>query len=304
MTWSSGLEAICQADVPLRERTWYGLGGAARWFLTPRDEDELATVLRRCSEHGIRWRVLGRGANVLIRDHGFDGAVIHLAGPAWETVRYEPPTVPADSGVERCLVHAAAGVDFPRLVRDTIERGLVGLENLAGIPGTVGGAVRMNAGGRHGCLAQYLREARLAAPDGQVRVCPLAELDFGYRSSSVEGCIVTAATFELATGDRAAALERFRRIWNDKYAAQPPLSARSAGCVFKNPPGQPAGKLIDQAGLKGRRCGGAEISSRHANFILAHPGATAQDVLDLITLARERVRDTAGVELELEVEVW
>jgi UDP-N-acetylmuramate dehydrogenase len=321
------LEAICQADVPLRERTWYGLGGPARWFATPRDEAELATVLQRCSTHGIKWRVLGRGANLLVRDGGFDGVVIHLSGPAWETVRYEPADAPHGSdsptaagsppgggtgfqpvshpsGNDPVLVHAAAGVDFPRLVRDTIERGLIGLENLAGIPGTVGGTVRMNAGGRHGCIAEYLRAARIASTDGHIRVCSRAELGFDYRRSNVDGGIVTEATFELHPGDRAPALERFRQIWNDKYAAQPPLSARSAGCVFKNPPGQAAGRLIDQAGLKGRRCRGAEISPRHANFIIAHPEATAQDVLDLIAVVRERVRETAGVELELEVEVW
>ncbi len=293
MTWSNGLEDICQADVPLREYTWYGLGGPARWLLTPHDEDELADVLRRCKEHGVAWRVLGRGANVLVRDAGFDGTVIHLAGPTWENVRYDPP-----------LVYAAGGVDFPRLVRDTIERGLVGLESLAGIPGTVGGAVRMNAGGRHGSIAQFVREARLLDSDGQIQTRSGEQLHFGYRSSGLNGCIVTGVTLGLAAGDRVAALERFRRLWNEKYASQPPLSARSAGCIFKNPPGHAAGRLIDQAGLKGQRCGGAEISSRHANFVVAHPGATAQDVLDLIRLAQERVRSTTGIDLELEVEIW
>jgi UDP-N-acetylmuramate dehydrogenase len=259
----------------------------------PREEGELAAVLRRCKEHGIAWRVLGRGANVLVRDAGFDGAVIHLTGPAWETIRFKPP-----------LVRAAGGVDFPRLVRDTLERGLVGLENLAGIPGTVGGAVRMNAGGRHGYIAQFVREARLVGAEGQIQTRSAEQLHFGYRTSGLNGCIVTAATLELANGDRVAALDRFRQLWNEKYASQPPLSARSAGCIFKNPPGHTAGRLIDQAGLKGRRCGEAEISPRHANFIVAHPGATAQNVLDLIALSRERVHSATGIELELEVEIW
>jgi UDP-N-acetylmuramate dehydrogenase len=293
MSWCSGFEDICQTDTSLAEHTWYRLGGPARWLFTPRDEQELAGLLRRCAEHGVPWRVLGCGANVLVRDRGFEGAVIKLSQPAWQTVRFDDP-----------FVHAAAGADFPRLVHDTLERGLVGLENLGGIPGTVGGAVRMNAGGRHGYVADYLRQVRLMSPDGQVQTRSADQLSFGYRTSRLNGCVVVAATFELKPGDRAAALDRYRRIWAERSASQPAFGSRSAGCIFKNPPGQAAGKLIDEAGLKGERRGGAEISRQHANFIVAHPGATAQAVLDLIALARERVRSQTGIDLELEVEIW
>lgn len=293
MTWFNGLEAICQTDARLAEHTWYGLGGPARWLFTPRNEDELAALVQRCAAASIPWRVLGRGANVLVRDTGFDGAVIKLSAPFWDELRFEDT-----------LAYAAAGVDFPRVVRQSLDHGLVGLENLAGIPGTVGGAVRMNAGGHYGCIGELVRDVRLMTTAGQLLTSPAAEMGFGYRTSNVNGRIVIGVTLQLQRGDREAAMARFRQIWNEKYAHQPPVSARSAGCVFKNPPGHAAGRLIDEAGLKGTRRGGAEISPQHANFIIAHPEATAQDVLDLIALTRERVRSTSGIELECEIEIW
>lgn len=293
MSWFSGLEDICQPDVPLAPHTWYGLGGPARWLLTPRDEPQLAEVLARCARHGIPWRVLGRGANILVRDEGVDAAVIRLRGAAWETITLAPP-----------LARAGGGADFPRLVKLTAEQGLAGLAGLAGIPGTIGGAVRMNAGGRYGCIADCLRDVRLLWPDGRTEVRPAADLGLGYRASRLDGGIITSATFALTPGDPAALTARFQQVWREKHATQPALAARSAGCIFRNPPGHAAGALIDRAGLKGARRGQAEISPRHANFILAHPGATARDVLDLIELARERIAQTTGIRLELEVEIW
>ncbi|MEW6249424.1 MAG: UDP-N-acetylmuramate dehydrogenase [Planctomycetota bacterium] len=293
MSWWSGLEQICRPDEPLAARTWYGLGGPARWFCMPRDERELATLLQRCAADGVAWRVLGRGANVLVRDEGVDAVVIHLTGPAWEEIRFDPP-----------LVHAAAGVDFTKLVRTTLEAGLLGLEGLAGIPGSLGGVIRMNAGGKYGSISQYVHSVRLMQPDGTPLVRTAAELHFEYRRAVLDGCVVTGATLALTPGDCAAGLRRFREVWNEKHATQPPVSVRSAGCIFKNPPGDAAGRLIDAAGLKGTRCGGAEISRRHANFIEAHAGAQAADVLHLIDLARDRVREEFGIVLEPEVEIW
>jgi len=293
MSWYSGWEAICRPDVPLREHTWYGLGGPARWFFTPRGEEELAGLLVRCRESGIAWRILGRGANVLVHDAGFDGAIIQLCGEPWEESTYDGP-----------VVRAAAGVDFTQLVRQTVERGLGGLENLAGIPGSVGGIVRMNAGGKYGNIATYVQSVRLMSPTGAAEERAAAQMGFSYRHSEVGENIVLTATLRLQPGDRDELLARFRQIWTEKAGSQPPVSARSAGCIFKNPPGKAAGQLIDAAGLKGTRRGGAEISPKHANFILAYPEATAQDVLDLVALARDSVQAQFGIELQLEVEVW
>ncbi len=293
MSWYSGWEAICRPNVPLREHTWYGLGGPARWFFTPRSEEELAALLARCRDAGIAWRILGRGANVLVRDSGFDGAVIHFTGDAWEQTTYD-----------ESAVRAAAGVDFTQLVRHSVERGLGGLENLAGIPGSVGGIIRMNAGGKYGNIGAYVQSVRLMSPAGMIAERPAAQMGFTYRHSNVGENIVLAATLHLPPGDRDELRARFRQIWTEKAGSQPPVSARSAGCIFQNPPGKAAGQLIDAAGLKGARRGGAEISTKHANFILAYPEATAQDVLDLVALARDSVQAQFGIELQLEVEVW
>jgi UDP-N-acetylmuramate dehydrogenase len=293
MSWCSGLEEICQTDVPLREHTWYGLGGPARWFVLPRNEEQLAAVVRRLKEFEVPWRVLGRGANVLVRDQGFDGAVIKLSGDQWERTLLV--------GHE---VQAAAGVDITKLVRMTVDRGLSGLECLAGIPGSLGGIIRMNAGGRYGCVADVVREVRVMLRDGAIETRPQAACGFAYRDSALRDGIVLAASLVLAPGDPARLLGRFREIWASKSGEQPAVAARSAGCLFKNPPGAAAGRLIDEAGLKGHRCGGAEISRRHANFVVAHPGAAAQDVIDLISIARERVLEGTGIELQLEVEIW
>lgn len=293
MSWCSGFEDICRADVPLRDYTWYRLGGPARWFVTPHDADELRTVLRRVRDAGLAWRVLGRGANVLVRDAGFDGVVVHLTGPAWEEIRYDGE-----------CVHAAGGVDFPKLVKQTVQRELGGLEGLAGIPGTLGGIIRMNAGGRYGNIGEHVATVRLLNAELVEETLPAAALGFAYRHSDVGARIVLGATLQLHTGDADALTARFQEVWKAKHAEQPAVSVRSAGCIFKNPPGQAAGRLLDEAGLKGTRRGQAEISTRHANFVLAHAGATAQDVLDLISLARERVFGATGIELELEIDVW
>lgn len=293
MTWFSGYESICRADVPLRDHVWYGIGGAARWFVTPSDPAQAQTLLLRCREGGVPWRVLGAGANVLVRDEGFDGAVFQLRGAEFERTQFR------EDGVE-----AAAGVDFPRLIRATLQAGWVGLETLAGVPGTVGGLVRMNAGGKYGQMAQYVREARLIDADGALANRQNAEIGFRYRHTDLGGCVVLSAHLRLERGDPAAALERHREIWSEKHREQPPVAARTAGCIFKNPPGRFAGKLLDECGLKGARVGGAEISPRHANFVLAHEGAYARDVIDLIRLARDRVASATGVTLELEVDIW
>ncbi len=293
MSWYEGFEPICRPDVPLSEYTWYRLGGPARWFFQPRDEAEAAALVERCRRCEVPWRLLGRGANVLVRDEGFDGAVIQLVGPHFERVEYD--------GVRLC---AGAGVELPRLIRDSIHRGLVGLEALAGIPGSVGGATRMNAGGRYGEIGQLVCSVRLLDENGQIVSRRAAEVGFAYRHTNLAGCAVLATTLELRPGDREAALERHRRIWNEKYAQQPAVALRSAGCIFKNPPGRSAGRLLDQAGLKGVRIGGAQISEKHANFIVAEAGAKARDVLDLISLARDRVWNSSGIQLELEIDVW
>lgn len=292
-TWCSEWEAICRPDAPLREHTWYRLGGPARWLLAPRDDHELAAVLARCRDATIPVRVLGHGANLLVRDEGVDGAVIVLRGPAFETVDF------ADDRIV-----AAAGADFPRLVKRACSRGLAGLEVLAGIPGSLGGIVRMNAGGRYGEVAATVESVRIIDRDGVFCEKPAASVGFRYRHTDLNGCVIVGATLRTGRAAPSELLARFREIWNEKYATQPAVSERSAGCIFKNPPGHSAGALIDRAGLKGRRAGAAEISRKHANFIVAHEGARAADVLALIELAQTEVWNQFSIRLETEVEIW
>lgn len=297
MTLFAGLESIVRADVPLRDFTWYGLGGPARWLATPRSEAEAAEVLTRCRDAGVTWRVLGKGANLLVRDEGVEGLVLTFCG-ADESRRC------ATFSFDGTRVTAGAGADFTKLVQLCVNRGLGGLENLAGIPGSMGGIVRMNAGGKYGSISQYVRRVRVLEADGRIVDRDAAAVGFAYRRTNLEGAVVLAAELELSEGDPAALTRRFREIWLEKAARQPAVSERSCGCVFKNPPGQAAGALIDRAGLKGHRVGGAEISRRHANFIVADRGATARDVLDLAMFAKDRVRHETGIELEFEVEIW
>ncbi len=293
MSWWSDFAPIVEPDVPLAPLTWYRLGGAARWMVCPRDAGELGRVLARLGSAEVPWRVLGRGANVLVPESGFDGAVIRLVGAEWTGI------VIGEAGA-----HAGAGADFPKLVRQTVEHGALGLEGLAGIPGTVGGAVRMNAGGKYGYIGARVRKVGVVRPDGVAEERDAAQLGFSYRHTELDGAVVTGVWLDLEAGDPQVGREQYRAIWQEKHADQPALAARSAGCIFKNPAGAAAGALLDQSGLKGTRVGGAEISSRHANFILAHPGATADDVIQLISLAKERVRNRMGFELELEVDIW
>jgi UDP-N-acetylmuramate dehydrogenase len=293
MSWFNGFESIVRAEVPLRDFTWYRLGGPARWFCEPSDEDDLAALLACARASRMPWRILGGGTNIVVRDSGFDGLVIHLTGPAFAQLKIDGETV--------C---AGAAASLPNLVTTTLKRDLLGLEALAGIPGSVGGAVRMNAGGRHGEIGRFVRHVRILDSNGQVVTRSADEISFGYRHTNLRDCVVLDATLVLQRGDGARALTRHRDILAERQRSQPPLGARSAGCIFKNPPQGPAGRLLDEAGLKGVRVGGAEISARHANFILAHDDATADDVLNLIQLAKDRVREATGVELEPEVDIW
>ena len=292
MNWFNEFEERLEHDVPLSPLTWFKLGGRARHMYRPGTESQLARLLARARADDVPTRVLGGGANVLIRDDGVDGVVVRLDEPEFRRVEFDGNRVVA-----------AGGADLMKLSRDCSHRGLAGLEGLAGIPGTVGGAIRMNAGGRFGAIADVVSSVRLLTLEGNIEVVSAADLEFGYRTSNIGRRIVLSAELKLGLGDPKRVLARFEEIWAQKKASQP-CGANSAGCVFKNPPGDSAGRLIDQAGMKGERVGEATVSNDHANFILAHRGATASDVLNLVDRIRECVRRKFDIELELEIDVW
>jgi len=282
---------VRQAE-PLAPHTWFQLGGAAEFFAEPRDTDELALLLRRCREEEIPVRLLGGGSNVLVRDEGVPGVVIHLSAPEFAKIE-----------VQGHLVTAGGGAKLGHVISSAVREGLAGLETLVGIPGTIGGALHGNAGSRGGDVGQWTSRATIMTSSGEVVERTRDELVFAYRQSSLDELVILFAEFHLEREDPDELTKRMQQQWIIKKASQP-LAHQSAGCIFKNPRGMSAGMLIEQAGLKGARVGGAEVSDRHANFIVAETGASSQDVLRLIELVRSRVADRLTVDLELEIEVW
>lgn len=272
--------------------TWLKVGGPAQFFLTPRSVDELAKILRTCSEQGIAVHLLGGGSNLLVRDEGVSGAVVRLSDSAFSAVTIEGTTV-----------RTGAGALLSHIIAETVRAGLAGFETLSGIPGTIGGAIHGNAGGRHGEIGPLVKEVLLMDAQGQTLTRSRDELNFSYRQSGVDDLLVLEVTFELHRDDPDQIADRLRKLWITKKASQP-LSSQSAGCIFRNPRGLSAGELIEQAGLKGTRIGGAEVSDRHANFIVTHQGCTSADVFRLIDLIRSKVSAQFGVPLETEVQIW
>jgi UDP-N-acetylmuramate dehydrogenase len=281
------------AGHPLSPLVWFRLGGPAAYFAKPRTIDDLCDVLKRARAASIPFKILGGGSNVLVRDEGVEALVIHLESPFFSDVK-----------VEGDRITAGAAVPLTALISQTARAGLAGLEILTGIPGTVGGALRGNAGSRQGAIGPFVGRATVLDAGDEVQIRERDDLSFVDRESNLDEPVILSAEFELAREDPESVVRRMRRIWIVKKENQP-YGHQSSGCVFKNPsPDVSAGALIDQAGLKGTRHGGAEVSDRHANFIVAHPGAKAADVLQLIDQIQQRVWQQFGYELELQLQIW
>lgn len=288
-------------DCPIK--TWFGVGGRADRFATVHSLDELRAAL----EIDPDLLILGDGANLLVADEGVSNLVISLDAP-----ELSQSGVDDDTG----LYVAGGGLKLPRLIQDTIKLGLAGLETLGGIPATVGGATAMNAGGAFGQIADHIIRVHALDRAGRAHAIDRSKIDFGYRQSRLNHLLITAVEFDLAHGDPEALRLELKRVMAYKKDTQP-LADHSAGCVFRNPTltedteglgisGEriSAGLMVDRAGCKGMTQGGATVSDQHANFIITTPQATAADVLGLIGQIRQRVLDTFGVELDLELVVW
>jgi len=288
----AGFEKIVRQGEPLAMHTWLQLGGAAEYFAEPTRPDELVGLLQRCCEEEIPLRMLGAGSNILVRDEGVPGLVVQLASPAFAEIRVEDESITA-----------GAGARLGRVVTTAVHAGLAGLEVLVAIPGTLGGALHGNVGTHGGDIGQWTSEVTVVTRAGEVLVRGRDELDFGYRQSGLDEPVILAARLDLEAEDPRELARRLQKQWIVRKASQP-MGHQCAGCVFRNPRGASAGDLVEQAGLKGTRIGGAVVSDRHANFIVAEPEATSSDVLRLIELIRGQVRDRLGVHLELELEIW
>jgi len=285
----AGLKGTVSFHAPLRDYTSFKIGGPADVLVEPADVDDVCRLVRQASARKIPWFVLG-GTNLLVRDGGIRGIVVSLA--RLRAIKEEPGSV----------LYAEGGVGMPTLIGHAIRRSLAGMEWAAGIPGTVAGCVVMNAGTRLGEMKDSVKGVRLVNTRGEIVDLPAAEIPFSYRRAKLPRGIVVGVWLQLKQGVRAE-IERIVKDYLHYRRDTQPLAMPSAGCVFKNPPKDSAGRLIEAVGLKGARVGDAEVSTKHANFMVNRGGARAQDVLDLIGKVKRAVKQQAGVSLELELKI-
>jgi UDP-N-acetylmuramate dehydrogenase len=292
MNTFSGLEEIVEKDYTLAKRTWYGLGGPADYFIRPKTTEQLREVVRRCNENKIKIYVMGFGSNLLISDKGVRGAVIKLETEQFAQISFSDEEITA-----------WAGTELSKLVLTCVEKGLSGIEALTGIPGSIGGAVKMNAGGNFGDLGTAVESVTLMDSEGNIFEKSKPELEFDYRRSNITAKFILNARLGLSSAEPEQIMRTVKETWIYKKNNQP-LNTRNSGCIFKNPPGASAGALIDRAGLKGLQIGGAVVSEKHANFIIAEKGCTSRDVIRLMEAIKQRVREQFDIELEPEIEIW
>ncbi|MDB5085068.1 MAG: UDP-N-acetylenolpyruvoylglucosamine reductase [Bacilli bacterium] len=278
---------------PMSRHTTWRIGGLADAFVVPGEISHLVTLASVLAEHSLPWFVIGRGSNLLVRDGGFRGVVVKLADN-FSQVRF----------LDQGIVEAWSGKSYVSLAKETIKRGLTGLEFATGIPGTVGGAVMMNAGAHGSETQESLVSADIVTAEGRIQTLTREDLRFGYRYSVLKDHprMVLSARFQLSPGDPDQ-MSQLTRAWTKKRTSTQPLQLPSCGSVFRNPDGNYAAKLIEEAGLKGFRVGGAQISELHANFIVNLGNASAIDVLSLIERVQETVQSTFDIALHTEVRI-
>jgi UDP-N-acetylmuramate dehydrogenase len=292
MPWPDAFAEFTTANEPLAPYTHLKIGGPAEYFVQPRTPEELAAVLRHCSQSKTPLHVLGAGVNLLVGDEPLAGAVLRLSAPAFSAIT-----------IDRRTVRAGCGASLPALISETARNGLAGFEMLVGIPATVGGALRCNAGDRLGEMGQFVRRVEVLDEKGGVDIRERDELHFEEHHSNLDDAVLLTAEFELETDSADAIVKRMRKAWIQRKAAMP-FSFQAAARLFENPKGFQAAALIEQAGMGRAHVGGAEISERNANYVVANPGTHARDVLRLIDMVRSKVREVMGVELSQEIVVW
>ena len=292
MSIFSGLEKIVETNYQIAKHTWYGLGGPVDYFIRPQTVKQLQNVVSRCNENSIPIYVMGYGSNLLIADEGVKGALIKFESEAFMQTSFDND-----------LITAWAGADLSKLVLSCVKKGLSGIECLTGIPGSVGGAIKMNAGGNFGDTGASAETVTLMGSDGDIFEMSKPELTFDYRRTNITADFILNAQFKMNSADPEQILRTVKEIWIYKKNHQP-LKTKNSGCIFKNPRGVSAGALIDRAGLKGLRIGAAAVSEKHANFIIAMKGCTSHDVMRLIESVKQRIKEQFDIELELEIEIW
>ena len=271
----------------LAKFTTFRIGGVADYHIEPADAEDLISMIKYLNRNSIPYYIMGNGSNLLISDDGIRGVVVSLE----EGFGYLKQ--------ENDKIISGAGAKMARFVDFCIQNGFAGVEMLAGIPATIGGALVMNAGCYGGEISTHITEVKVIKNE-ELRILLKDDCGFVYRNSNLKKTIILEATFELPKGDPTE-LNKLRKEWIMKRNEAQPVEIPNAGCVFKNPSGSYAAKLIEECGLKGKSYGGAMVSSKHSNFIVNYDNATAKDVVELIKLVRGAVKDKTGLELELEI---
>ncbi len=278
-------------DHGVKEKLTLRIGGVAAAWCEPASVEELTRLVALCHESRVPYYVIGNGSNILLKDSGFSGVLIRLSAPSFKQIE-----------ISQNRVTCGAGVGLLDLLQRLKENELSGGEFLTGIPGSVGGALRMNAGAHGGCVADIVERVTVMTATAQIQNKEKRELEFGYRHAPFfKETIVLSAEFLFQPGEKKLIQNRIKELNQKRAAVTPPHY--NAGCIFKNPEGVSAGRLIDQAGLKGLRQGAAQVSHQHGNYFVNLGEATAKDLLDLIDHVQKRVRDVHGIELEPEIRI-
>ncbi len=283
---------ICKYGVSLRNYTSFKTGGVAEIFTEPRNISELKKVLQFCRNEQKKVFILGNGSNILVNDNGIQGVVIYLGGVNFRQVKRNGKYVCSE-----------AGISLYELIRKTSLWGLGGLEVLVGIPGTVGGAVIMNAGGKYGSINETISSVTTMTLNCEIKRYNRKDIDFTYRGCDLNRQIIIEVKFLLKESGEEEILEKMDQIYKEKKIRQP-LATLNAGCIFKNTHSFKAAELIEKAGLKGKKVGGAVVSQKHANFIVNVESATSNDILELIKIIKNTIKKKYNILLETEIQIW
>jgi UDP-N-acetylmuramate dehydrogenase len=292
MNWQRKLKGKVKLNEPLKKYTTFKIGGPAKFLVEPQDADDLKLFLELRKKAGVPFRVIGSGSNILAGDRGFRGAVLKLSSPYFKRIKFD-----------KFFLECGAGNSLGRVIAAAKTRGLSGLEFLSGIPGTAGGALVMNAGTNDKSIGSLVESVKVMDYNGRINDLFRTDLRLGYRRSNLSRYIILGCCLKLAKKGKKEIVNKAEEYLSRRRITQD-LLRPSAGCIFKNPPGKSAGKLIDLCGLKGRKAGGAAVSKIHANFILNYGAAKAADVLKLMSLIKRRVKGKFNITLEPEIKIW
>ena len=292
MSWWKNLKGKVKRFEPLSEHTTFRIGGRAEFFIEPKDNEDLKLLLAQAKINKFKVKLIGSGSNLLIKDADIKKIIVHLNSPHFTKIRFE-----------NNYCESGSAVSLAKLIREAFRRALSGLEFLTGVPGTVGGALMMNAGAWGKEIADCLEDVKVMDYNGSEKRLEKEEIKFAYRASGFKNYIILGARFKLKNDSKIRIKNRIDNYLKARRKNQD-TAFPNAGCIFKNSRNTPAGKLIDLCGLKGARAGGAAISDKHANFILNKANASSGDVLKLMKLARNNVKRNFNINLEPEIKIW